>query len=363
MGRWERDGAGSGGGSGDDEHAGPYMDSDVQELLDEGDVQGALEMANQNVLRSPLRLGAWIDKGDVLYDMGRYYEASTAYGKALEIDAEQPELLVKKGVVHEMIGDYGGAFLCYSRATRLEPEDATAMTKKAHCLLHMGGGGRNGGNPIAESIDMLRKVLRSDEHDIDALRVYYEALDLAGLYKDALEVATRLLEADPADTEHWSYRSEQMHRLGRYEGALSAADGAVKADPSSPAARAARGLALAGLERHAEAIESFDDSILLDPGRGRAWAGRAASLAALGRHDEAADAMFVAISVDPGSVSALDDPIWKGMREGIVKRLGGRSAVRRRMAAGRVSSILRCGSPSPPPSSPPSPPGAPGASA
>lgn len=357
MGRWERDSAGD--GSGGDEHAGPYMDTDIQELLDEGDVQGALEMANQNVLRSPRQLGAWIDKGDVLYDMGRYYEASTAYGKALEIDAEQPELLVKKGVVHEMIGDYGSAFLCYSRATRLEPEDATAMTKKAHCLLHMGGGGgRNGKNPIGESIEMIRKVLRTDEYDVDALRVYYEALDIAGLHEDALEVATRLLEADSADTEHWSYRSEQMHRLGRYEGALSAADGAIKADPSSPAARTSRGLALAGLDRHAEAIESFDDSILLDPGSGRTWAGRAASLAALGRHDEAADAMFVAISVDPGSATALDDPIWKGMREAIVKRLGGRSAVRRKMAAGRVSSILRCGSPPPPPPSSPAASGA-----
>ena len=339
MGRWEHDDA-----KGDDDRGGSYMDSGIQDLLDEGDMQGALGAANENVLRNPGLASAWIDKGDVLYEMARYYEASSAYGRALDIDAEQPELLTKKGLAHELIGDYGSAMLCYSRALRLEPEDTVAATKKAHCLLHISGGGDGPANPIAESISLIEGVLKGEERDVDALRVYYEALDLIARHGDALEVTTRLLEVDPDDTDNWACRSDQLARLGKNDAALSAADRAIRSDPSSAQARTARGVALAGLARYAEALESYDDAISLDPGRGSAWAGRAESLAAAGRHAEASDAMFVAISVDPGNASALDDPLWKGMREGIVKRLGGRVALRRRMAGGRASALLRCGS-------------------
>lgn len=338
MGRWEREDAGR-----EDDRPGQYMDSNIQELLDEGDVQGALDLANQNVLHAPGSAAAWIDKGDVLYDMGRYYEAAAAYDKSLEINPEQPELLTKKGLMHETLHDYGSALLCYARALRLEPEDMVAATKKAHCLLHVGGG-KDGEDPVAESIAMCEKIIKADDGDIDVLRVYYEALGLARRNLDALAVATRMLEIDPADADHWSFRSEQLAILGRHDAALSAADGAIRADPSSAQARVARGIALAGLDRHAEALESFDDAISLDPGMGQAWAGRATSLAGSGKHGEAADAMFVAISVDPGNATALDDPLWKGMREGIVKRLGGRGALRRRMAGGRVASLLRYGS-------------------
>lgn len=337
MGRWEREDAGR-----EDDRAGQYMDPDIQELLDDGDVQGALALADQNVLHDPGSASAWVDKGDVLYDMGRYYEAARAYDRSLGINAEQPDLLTKKGIMHETLHDYGSALLCYTRALRLEPEDAMAATKKAHCLLHVGG--RGGEDPVAESISMCEKIIKDDDGDIDVLRVYYEALCLAGRNSDALAVATRLLEIDADDSDHWTFRSEQLCELGRHDAALSAADGAIRSDPSSAQARAARGAALAGLGRHAEALESFDDAISLDPGRGQTWSGRAASLAALGRHGEAADAMFVAISVDPGSAVALDDPLWKGMRESIEQRLGGRAALRRRMASGRVASLLRCGS-------------------
>lgn len=319
------------------------MDPDIQEMLDEGDSQGALALANQNVMHDPGSASAWVDKGDVLYDMGRYYEAAGAYDRSLGINPEQPDLLTKKGLMHETLRDYASALLCYTRALRLEPEDAVAATKKAHCLLHVGGG-KAGKDPVAESISMCEKLVKDDDGDIEALRVYYEALGLAGRNSDALAVATRLLEIDADDSDHWSFRSEQLNILGRHDAALSAADGAIKSDPSSAQARSARGTALAGLGRHAEALESFDDAISLDPGRGQAWAGRAASLAASGLHGEAADAMFVAISVDPENAAALDDPLWKGMREGIVKRLGGGVALRRRMAAGRVASILRYGS-------------------
>lgn len=342
MGRWEREDAGR-----EDERPGPIMDPEIQDLLDDGDLQGALSLANQNVLRSPGSASAWVDKGDVLYDMGRYYEATRAYDRSLEINAEQPDLLTRKGIAHETLRDYGSALLCYTRALRMEPDDEVAAAKKAHCLLHVGGGAGGdepGSDPVAESIDICEALINDDDEDIDVLRVYYEALGMAGRHGDALAVTTRLLEIDADDTDHWALRSEQLCILGRHDAALSAAEGAVKADPSSAQARSARGAALAGLGRHAEALEAFDDAISLDPGRGHAWSGRAASLAASGRHDEAADAMFVAISVDPVSAEALKDPLWKGLRDGIVKRLGGRAALRRRMAAvGGTSSILRYG--------------------
>lgn len=304
--------------------SGEFMSDVVQELLEGGQPHGALMAATWIIEESPDDAGAWADKGDVLLELERFYEAVAAYQRAEEIAGPSFGALVGRAEAHAELGQHAAAAKCYARALALEPGDAGAMVGRAYCLLDTSRSRREDGaakDAVEEAAALAERAMAAAGGGVEHPFAILEILAMAGRHRDAHELAYAILENDPADAEARAHRSDSLRALGRIDEALADAEEAARLDPHNAHAWSARGAAQLALEMHAEALDSFKRSCGIDPCDAGCWLGRAESLAGLGRGREASDSLLVAVSLDPMAARELDRPVWEAYRGDLRERM------------------------------------------
>jgi len=68
----------------------------------------------------------WLEKGNSLYEQGRYDEAAVSYDRSIMLDAQLEAAWFNKGNALYMRGDYDNALLAFDRAIKINPQDANA---------------------------------------------------------------------------------------------------------------------------------------------------------------------------------------------------------------------------------------------
>lgn len=301
-----------------------YMSSIVQELLEDGQVHGALVAARAVTEADPGDAGAWADRGDVLLELDRFHEAIAAYVRAEEIAGPLFGVLVGKAEAQAELGQYEAAAGCYAAALKIDPGDRGAMVGRAYCLLETSRLRREDGaakEAIDEAAELAERAMKGGDGTIEHPFPILEILTLAGRHQDAYEVAYIILENDPADAETRAYRSDHLRALGMHDDALADGEEATRADPHNAHAWRARGAAQRALGMHLEALESLKRALAIDPCDAEGWRDRAEALAELGKRPEAADSLLVAVSLDPRLARDLDRPVWDFCRDGVRGRL------------------------------------------
>ena len=83
--------------------------------------------AEKIVAQDPKNLNAWIALGNDYFDTEQAQKAINAYGKALEIEPNNPNVLTDQGVMYRKMGWYDKAIANFEKAQQIEPRHLQSM--------------------------------------------------------------------------------------------------------------------------------------------------------------------------------------------------------------------------------------------
>lgn len=104
------------------------------------------------VARDPKNVGAWIQLGNDYFDTRQPRKAIEAYGRALELQPDNPNVLTDQGVMYRDLGEFQQALANFEKASRVDP-------KHPQSVFNMGVVYANDLNQPAKAIEAWRRVI------------------------------------------------------------------------------------------------------------------------------------------------------------------------------------------------------------
>ena len=279
---------------------------------------------------------AYAGKGDALFVLGRYDEATGNLKKALALTPDMPQA----PLMHVLLGDaareldrFGEAERQYRNALHIEPGLFRAHTSLASLLIDRGS--------LDEADRHLQNVHMQYPDHADGLQSIAELFRKREQYEKALGWYDAVFEADRDYTQGYAGKGDALFRLGRYEEAIKSLGRAIALEPGMSTVTALRVLigeahqklgqleeALVQYElvladdpdhssaidrlamvryeqgRLEESLELYRRHIRLDPGNANAHSNLGVVLYRMGRSGEAREALEHALSLDPSTSMA-----------------------------------------------------------
>lgn len=91
------------------------------------DYAARIAEAEKIVAQDPKNLNAWLSLGNDYFDTEQSQKAIHAYGKALEIEPNNPNVLTDQGVMYRRIGWYDKALENFAKAQKLDPKHLQSL--------------------------------------------------------------------------------------------------------------------------------------------------------------------------------------------------------------------------------------------
>ncbi|MEI6704079.1 MAG: tetratricopeptide repeat protein [Deltaproteobacteria bacterium] len=86
-----------------------------------------IAQAEKIVAQDPKNLNAWISLGNDYFDTEQSQKSINAYGKALEIDPNNPNVLTDQGVMFRKVGWYDKALINFEKAGKIDPNHLQSL--------------------------------------------------------------------------------------------------------------------------------------------------------------------------------------------------------------------------------------------
>lgn len=86
-----------------------------------------IAQAENVVAQDPKNLNAWVSLGNDYYDTEQSQKAIFAYGKALEIEPNNPNILTDQGVMFRAVGWYDKALANFEKANTIDPNHLQSL--------------------------------------------------------------------------------------------------------------------------------------------------------------------------------------------------------------------------------------------
>jgi cytochrome c-type biogenesis protein CcmH/NrfG len=91
------------------------------------DLERRIAVSQQIVARDPKNVQAWIQLGNDYFDTHRARESVEAYGKALELDPGNPDVLTDQGVMYRELKQFDKALANFKKASQLKPDHVQSL--------------------------------------------------------------------------------------------------------------------------------------------------------------------------------------------------------------------------------------------
>ena len=220
--------------------------------------------------RRPLDTRYYSALGAALRDTGRFGESLKVFEACLELDPEDPAIVIAAAVAASLAGDKVKSRL-HARTAR-----------------HMGA---------------------SDELDLDlefanAVRAHIPGPEPAKGRIRNMQALDAAIRRDPADATAHLCRGMLHFEQGNEEYAIADIDEALRLDPEHAAAYYVRGTIHVYLKRHDRVIPDMTESLRIEPGNAQAWFHRGLAYAELDDLALAIDDLTAAIRLEPGNADA-----------------------------------------------------------
>ncbi len=242
------------------------------------------------------------NRGNTLYDLKRYKEANTAYGKAIALQPEYTEAWHGRGDTLYKLKRYKEALDAYEKAIQLQPDYLEAWKSRAFVLDSL--------QRYEEAIDSFDQALKVKPDNPEVWNGRGDALNQLQRYTEAIESYDKAVQFKPDYYQAWNSRGWTLHNLGRYEDAIASFDKAVEFKSDFDQAWYNRGNALINLQRHSQAIESYDKAVQFNPDYYQAWYSRGNALVNLQRYEEAIDSFAKTVQSKPDYYKAWNSHGW-----------------------------------------------------
>ena len=93
----------------------------------DGEAQGRIAMNQSIVARDPKNVQAWIQLGNDYFDAHQAQKAIEAYGRALELRPDDPNVLTDQGIMYRALGQYEKAIANFEKANRADPKHVQSL--------------------------------------------------------------------------------------------------------------------------------------------------------------------------------------------------------------------------------------------
>jgi len=91
------------------------------------DYANRIAEAEKIVAREPKNLQAWIQLGNDYFDTAQPQKAINAYGKALELKPNDPNVLTDQGVMYKQVGAFDKAIANFEKAQQIDPNHLQSL--------------------------------------------------------------------------------------------------------------------------------------------------------------------------------------------------------------------------------------------
>ncbi len=223
----------------------------------------------------------------------------TLFSRALKIDKDNFEAHYMLGTVLGIRGDYQGAILHLTAASRIRPSDPDVLSNLGYALYRQGDRG--------SAIEKYSKALKLvPEHGV-ALRDMGLALYDRGEYQNALDFFQRARKQLPEDQALLCFLGNDFVKLGRMQEAMAAYNQVLFMKPGYPDALFGLGVALAAQGRTTEALHALESTLRAKPDYAEARVNLGNVFLQQGRFDEAVSQYQEAIRLDANNAEARYD--------------------------------------------------------
>lgn len=86
-----------------------------------------IAQAEKIVAQDPKNMNAWISLGNDYFDTEQSQKSINAYGKALEIEPNNPNVLTDQGVMFRKVGWYDKALANFEKANKIDPNHLQSL--------------------------------------------------------------------------------------------------------------------------------------------------------------------------------------------------------------------------------------------
>ncbi len=198
----------------------------------------------------------WIEKGVKYFDKGKYNRAIDVYKKALDLEPENVDVLIKLGLSYRHLEAYDTAIDFYDQALNIEPDNKIVLNNI--------GWAKQLQDKMDEAIDMYKKSLEIDpNYDIPLVNltnIYFDNKE----YDIAIEVFQKALNIDPLNTANWIDLGRAYRFLEEYDKAVIAYEKALKLDNYSKIAWNNLGWVFYCKKLYDKAIDAYAKSLKID---------------------------------------------------------------------------------------------------
>jgi tetratricopeptide (TPR) repeat protein/CHAT domain-containing protein len=256
----------------------------------------------------------WFDRGNELFELGRYEESISSFGMAIELNPYNDRAWSNKGGILCIVGRYEESIYSFDQAIKLNPNNYEAWRNRGIALKQLE---RN-----EEAIISYDQAIKINANDDEALRLRSIMLYQLGRYVDTISNCDQAIKINPDNDRAWRLRGSALNMLQRYEEAISNCDQEIKIDPSSSGAWQGKGNALDELGRYEEAIISYDQAIEIEYNDPSVWLNRGITLDKIGRYEEAIISLDRSIEIEPDDFYYEHHKAWysRGIVMGNLKR-------------------------------------------
>ena len=248
-------------------------------FYDLGEIDKALEKAEQALSLESTNSDALILKGKVLLKRGRIEEAEKIFRSlqqkhpdSVEITSEHSDALVLLDRPEEALKAIDEFLTRYM--------DAKILRSKVDLLIVL--------KRTSEALQEVDNLLSLEQENADVLLLKGQIILMQGTnYEKSVEVLEKAVSLNPKSQDGFLMLSDSFLSLKRFREALDAANSVLKLNQKNVDALTNKGLALMELREYKSAIESFDKSNGLQPNNIKVLWGRGECLRFLGKFEEA----------------------------------------------------------------------------
>lgn len=176
-------------------------------------IENALKLDPENALFC-------IDKGNILYDLGRFSEAEPCYGRASELDPSSYYAFFNHSIALEKLSKYGDALDSLEKALAINSADPEAWVEKGVCLGWL--------RRVNDAIVCYDRALSLKPDSFWALNNKGWALTEVGRNEEAIPLFDQALSLDATEPLPWTNKSKALRQLLRFDEALQILQDALK---------------------------------------------------------------------------------------------------------------------------------------
>ena len=105
----------------------PFPGAQPQAPTTHMDQERRIAVSQQIVARDPKNVQAWIQLGNDYFDTHRPQQSIEAYGKALELDPNNPDVLTDQGVMYRELKQFDKALANFKKASQVRPDHVQSL--------------------------------------------------------------------------------------------------------------------------------------------------------------------------------------------------------------------------------------------